>query len=960
MKVPCESSPEWCMTEDGFRSGYLAHYESIFALSNGYMGVRASLETNPLLGDPGFYVAGVYDKVYNYIHEIVNLPCWVGIGINVDGFPVDLRKGTMLEYRRTLDMKQGILFTHIIWRDAGMHTTRFELARLVHQDDKHVAMQWGTITPLDYSAKVGFTSSIDAWAVKYASPSGTVRLKDATPYDLGADGIGLSVVTCDSGIRVAVASCVSAAGMEGRQVCRADDRISESVTVPVKQGESLDFEKRVAVYTSRDGADPEAQVAESLKILSTQSLAAIIRRHVAAWAEIWKNADVIIEGDDRAQKALRFNIFHLASLVNPADTQVSLGAKGLHGNGYSGLVFWDTEIYMLPFYTHTNPAAARALLEYRHNFLEDARENANALGRKGAYYPWNSSITGREATWKGWQEHVGSDITYGIDWYARAAGDTAFLHGSGAEIVLETARYWQSRVEADPDKGFVITGLMGPDEIHGNIKNNSYTNQLVKWHLQYAVKLVDELRQAGKWDVLAARLGLVSADVEQWRHISDHIYLRFNSKLNIHEQFEGYMDLAEKEIDRAMSRMQYTGPVQHSFKPTKVAQQADTVLMYWMFAECFSPDVRRAGYRYYEPRCSHTSSLSRCIYSAMAAQVGMVDEAYRQFLLSAEADFEPGLEMESESGIHAACMGGTWLAVITGFGGAWMRGETLEFYPHLPPQWTRLTFPLAWRGVTLEVEITQNAMRLRTRSGSTLVRVCGEPQAIDANWTPWLPINQKPLVSPSGLGVIFDLDGVLVDTAEYHYQAWKQLADRIGVPFDRRRNEALRGVDRMNSLLLLLGNNAERFTAAEKESFCAEKNAEYVRIIERITPQHLLPGARELLENLRAAGIPVAVASSSKNACQVLERLGILPLLKAVVDGSEVAAAKPAPDLFFLAAQKLGIAPGACIVVEDAQAGVVAAHAGGMQCIGIGSLERVGKAEWVVGSVAEINLPMLH
>ncbi len=184
-------------------------------------------------------------------------------------------------------------------------------------------------------------------------------------------------------------------------------------------------------------------------------------------------------------------------------------------------------------------------------------------------------------------------------------------------------------------------------------------------------------------------------------------------------------------------------------------------------------------------------------------------------------------------------------------------------------------------------------------------------------------------------------------------------ADRIGVPFDRQRNEALRGVDRMNSLLLLLGENAERFTAAERESLCTEKNAEYVRIIERVTPQHLLPGARELLENLRASGIPVVVASSSKNARQVLERLGILPLLKAVVDGNDVAAAKPAPDLFLLAAQKLGIAPDACIVVEDAQAGVVAAHAGGMRCIGIGPLERVGKAECVVGSVAEINLPML-
>ena len=206
-----------------------------------------------------------------------------------------------------------------------------------------------------------------------------------------------------------------------------------------------------------------------------------------------------------------------------------------------------------------------------------------------------------------------------------------------------------------------------------------------------------------------------------------------------------------------------------------------------------------------------------------------------------------------------------------------------------------------------------------------------------------------------GIGVIFDLDGVLVDTAEFHYQAWQRLADRIGVPFNRQRNDALRGVDRMNSLLLLLGDHAGRFTAAEKAAFCTEKNAEYVRLIEHISPRDLLPGAAALLQALRSDGVPMAVASSSKNARPVLERLGIMPLLKAVVDGSEVAVAKPAPDLFLLAARRLGVAPGRCIVVEDAEAGVAAARAGGMHCIGIGTPDCVGAADAVVGSVAEIT-----
>jgi beta-phosphoglucomutase len=952
---------QWLVTEDNFRPGLLAHYESIFALSNGYMGVRASLETNPSLADPGFYIAGVFDKVEGFQHEIVNLPCWLGLGIHVDGFPVDMRKGETLEYRRSLDLLQGILFTHIVWRDAGGHTTRLELGRLVHQTDKHTALQWGTITPMDYSATIRISSPIDAWAVKYGSPHGAPRLCDIATRDLGAGGIAMAASTRATGLRVALATCLTAGEADARAVVQSDDRISETLSVPVRQGEPLRFEKRVSVFTSRDGNDPGERAQAALASLATRPLPELVAAHTAAWAEIWAGADIRIEGDERAQQALRFNIFHLASLANPDDDTVSIGARGLHGNGYCGVYFWDTEIYMLPFYVHTRPAAARALLRYRHRFIDDSRANARDLGYRGAFYPWNSSLTGREQTWRGWQEHVGSDITYGLDWYARATGDREFLHGPGAEIVFETARYWHSRVQFHPERGYEITSLTGPDEIHSGIANNFYTNFLARWNLARAAELAGELRQEGRWDSLAANLGLDDAEVAAWRQISERIHLPFDAARNLHEQFEGYFDLPERRIDRSISRMCYTGPIQHSFRPTKVAQQADTVLAYWMFQESIPAAVQLAGYRYYESRCSHTSSLSRCIYAAVAARAGLVEEAYRQFLLSAEADIAPGAEMESESGIHAACMGGTWLAAVTGFGGAWMRGDTLSFAPRLPGHWKRLAYAIAWRGTTLEVEVEPRGLRLRTRGGETEVIAAGGRHMIGPEWTPWLPVpcDKPENAGLTGLGILFDLDGVLVDTAEHHYQAWKELADRIAVPFDRTRNEELRGVARMDSLLLLLGDHGKRFTAAEKEAMCAEKNAGYVRRIGRIAPSDLLPGARELLESLREAGALLAVASSSRNAGTVLERLGILPLFHAVVDGNDVKAAKPAPDLFLLAAKRLGVAAERCVVVEDAEAGVAAARTAGMRCIGIGDRRRLRDANLVVPSVGAIPLDWL-
>lgn len=720
---PCSGS-EWLMEQSGFVSGHVPHYESIFTLANGYAGVRASLATNPGMGDPGFYVAGVYDRVHDFTHEIVNLPSWIGMGLNVNGFDVDLRKGEILDFWRGLDMRQGILYTRLTWRDAGMQTTRIETARLMHLADKHVALEWGTVTPVDYSASVQVSSVLDAWSVKYASASRAPRLTVSAVNDLGASGIGLEVVTRQSGIGVAMASQLQIRGGERRSVRADDDRIAESMVVKVGKGRAAAFERRVVFYTSRDTAKPAAAAAQELARVAATRLAVLIRRHTAAWKQVWGRADIRIDGDPQAQKALRFNVFHLASLGNPGDSLVSLGAKGLHGNGYGGLVFWDTEIYMLPFYTHTDPAAARALLQYRHHFLNDARENAKALGHTGAYYPWNSSITGRERPWRGWQEHVGSDIAYGVAWYLAATGDDAFLREAGAELILETARYWQSRVEFDKASGtYMIRGLMGPDEIHGGIDNNSYTNQLVRWHLRRALRAAEELQGGDTWKRLAAKLGITAADLAKWRDIAERMYLKFVPTLNLHEQFDGYLKLKEKAIDRSLSRMQYTGPVQHSFKPTKVAQQADTVLMYYMFAEEFPAGVRAAGYDYYEPRCSHTSSLSRCIFAAVAAQTGRVQEAYRHFLQSAENDFKAGTEMESESGVHAACMGGTWLAAITGFGGVWCREGVLTLNPRLPRQWTRMMFNLAWRGHTVSVEVFRKHVRLRVNTGRLMVRV---------------------------------------------------------------------------------------------------------------------------------------------------------------------------------------------------------------------------------------------
>jgi kojibiose phosphorylase len=715
------SDDSWLVNEDAFDPQRVAHYETLFTLANGYAGVRGSIETNPNLGTPGFYVAGVFDQVRDFEHEIVNLPCWLPIHANLDGFEFDLSKGKVLEYRRSLDMRQGLLFTTILWQNEIKWVFRWESVRLLHQVDKHVSLICGRITALTSGGNLQLSTSLDAWAVKHGSCSGGTRYGDIHTYDVEGIGIGVDVTTRKTGIKVAEATSLSVQGSSKRRVDADDDRIRESHSVPLQLNQPVYFEKRTAVYTSRDTDDPVAAAKAELQRVNEADTQQLVTSHTKAWEKLWQAADITIEGDPRAQQDIRFNIFHLMSLANPADDGVSLGAKGLHGNGYKGLVFWDTEVYLVPHFIYTDPAAARAMLQYRHHFLPDAVENARANGRQGAYYPWNSSLTGREASWPGWQEHVGSDIAYAVDQYVQSTCDSEFLIQYGAELIIATAQYWPSRVEFDAGKGYVIRDLTGPDEIHSNIDNNTFTNYLVKWHLNRALRAIDELRAVGAWGPLASKYGITDGDIEKWREIADGMYINFSSSHGFHEQFDGFFQLKQAEIDRDMTQMEYTGPVLHSFRPTQVSKQADTVLMHFLFPHDFSQDVTRRAYEYYEPRCAHTSTLSRGMHACVAARLGITDEAYQQFLLSAEVDTGP--MAECDTGIHAASLGGNWQAVVMGFAGFSIREGKPSFDPHLPGNWERLAFKLQWQGKTISVDARQGELRLKTHGGAVEVMV---------------------------------------------------------------------------------------------------------------------------------------------------------------------------------------------------------------------------------------------
>ncbi|MBS3762351.1 MAG: glycoside hydrolase family 65 protein [Planctomycetes bacterium] len=733
----CKPAPsEWLILEEKFEPFEIQHYETIFALANGYGGLRGSLPFNIDLGDPGFYVAGVYDLA-GHQYEIVNLPCWIGLNANIDGFDFNLRSGEILEYSRALDMKQGILWTNVLWRDDARRETRWESARLIHLARRHCGLVWGRLTAINYTGHTRLTSEIDGWKTKYGSSSETSHYAKMSVADMGQNGIFLSTVTAESEIEVACATqlCVESEAERSSRV--QEDKLSETMTFELPEGEPIGFEKRAAFYNSRDCAVVPEITKEELDAISGLTCGELVREHVDAWKRLWDDTDVIIEGDPRAQKAVRFNIFHLNSLGIDDDT-VSIGAKGLHGNGYKGLIFWDTEIYLFPFSLYTRPAVAQALLGYRCRFLPDARENAREMNMRGARFPWNTSIDAKERSYGGlgWQDHLQADIAYAVDRYQSAVNAPEFFANCGVPLVVEAARYWVDRAEWDEEKGaYVILNITGTDEIHTGIDNNALTNYLAAWNLRRAADAVDKREETGEAQDLRRQLNIEPREIELWREMADQFYVPFDDEKGIHEQFEGFFDLKDERPDGDMTQKMFTGPVLHSMKPTQLSKQADTVLLYYLFPDDFSEETCRKGFDYYEARSTHASSLSRSIYAALGARVGRLERAYDLFMRDAELDF--GEYAENDTGIHAASLGGTWQALVHGFGGFILREGVPAFDPSLPEQWDSLAFRIKFRGSRIFVRLTHETIELKTDGDQRDVTVGNRTRCVTNEWRTW-------------------------------------------------------------------------------------------------------------------------------------------------------------------------------------------------------------------------------
>jgi kojibiose phosphorylase len=520
-------------------------------------------------------------------------------------------------------------------------------------------------------------------------------------------------------------------------------------SIATRESESR-LERLVAVSPAAPGSELDGSDVEALKQAESKGFRELQRDHSDAWEERWRASDVVVEGDPAAQLSLRFALYHLISSGDPHSDLASIGARGLTGPGYNGHVFWDTDVFMLPFFLFTQPEVARRLIGYRFRALPAARSRARKLGYRGALYAWESADDGEDCTPQvvigldgtivpvltGLEEHhISADVAWAAWRYWEATRDQEFLVDTGAEIILETARFWASRARRGRDGRYHIAPVIGPDEYHESVRNNAFTNLLARWNLERGLEvgaLLDAL-DVKVWTALAERLDVRPSELDRWRAVAQGLVNRFDADTLLYEQFDGFFRL-ENIIAAEVAPRPFAADVvlgRERVHRSQVIKQADVVMLMHMLGDVFPRDVVLANYRYYEPRTSHGSSLSPAVHAVVAARAGLHEEALSYFRMTASIDLDDRMGNASQ-GIHMAAAAGLWQAAVFGFGGVRQEGDCLRIDPHLPDSWSALSFPFTWRGGALRLRVARSHMEIDLDSAIMVALGDGSPRRLAA------------------------------------------------------------------------------------------------------------------------------------------------------------------------------------------------------------------------------------
>ncbi|MDD5699432.1 MAG: glycosyl hydrolase family 65 protein [Victivallaceae bacterium] len=729
---------DWEIAESSYLPEENLYFESIFTLGNGYMAARGTPDEG-FGGDsiPGFYVAGVFDHYEDGLFELVSQPSLFSCRIFIDGNELSLRAGIVRNYSRSLNMKAGTLTRSFEWEFSGLKTF-VEMVRFISLDNVHLAAAKYKLKPLNYHGKIEIVSYLDKtvgnldWGKK-----GTFELSPARHYhfdiiDEGFSGSGefyLNTRTKTSGLETAQA--VSAFLYPENEIIpdfkriKNGSEIGNALSFTARKGREYCFEKKAAVFTSRDpGINcPREAARQLLTSLNGKSFDELLKNQVDAWSKKWAISDIRIAGNPDDQVAVRFNIFHLIQADAENDPLVSIGGRLPGSEVFNGGVFWDTDVFVLPFFIYTNPTAAKNLLLYRYNTLAKAREKAEKHWLKGAMYPWTAVYDGREqcAFWEyaNIEVHLNADIAYSVRHYYEISGDEKFLANEGLEILIETARFWESRFFYDKEADcYSLILVQGPDEYTGPVNNDTYTLIMAKLNLRAAIETIElcQNRHPAAWRMLKTKLAFDEKEIKAWDKIIRNAYSDYyDPKTKIYIQDEVFLKripIDPFSIKVPDKMLRFTMPSYDTLLRYQIVKQPSIILLMYLLADNFSLQEKLANWNYYEPKTIHDSSLSYNTHSIMASELGFKEKAYDYFLRTAYLDLNKS--RDTDLGLHSACIGGTWQAIINGFAGMRLRNGRLDFSPSVPETWQSFSFQISYRGKIFKFDIGKEMIKLRS------------------------------------------------------------------------------------------------------------------------------------------------------------------------------------------------------------------------------------------------------
>ena len=924
------------IVRNSFNKKAILNDESIFSCASGRLGVRGNFEEGSpkdLNSIRGTYLNGFCEtedihyneKLYGFPtskQTIVNLPDSQTIEITINNKKINCWDNNAKNFKRCLNMDDGTASREYVY-DTGKGKIKVSFIRFSSFNRPGLFVNRCIIKSINYNGLIHINSVLNGDVENYTNSS--------DPRVASGNGKMLKVLDCKNIGNKNTISKISAETIKSKR------KVNVFVINSISKGELTYIQNKLSLEASSDinvskdktiildkfsyyfepinKEDGEKYILKAYK----DGFTTLLKEQKQFMDKFWSSSKVVIDADDIKQEEIDFCLYEMLSAAG-RDGKTSIAAKGLSGEGYEGHYFWDCEIYIYPFFLATDNSCAKNLLLYRYSKLNDAKKHARIMGHKhGALYPWRT-IDGSECSSYfpsgSAQYHINGDIARAFIQYYSATNDDNFLPII-CEVLLETARLWVD-IGHYQDGKFKIDGVTGPDEYTCIVNNNYYTNAGAAYNLKYAYILINKLKKKKEYKTFVKKTHVNDKELSSFIEAANNIYYPFDEKLGIIKQDDSFLD--KKKIDlNTINKKEF--PLLLHYHPLflyrhQICKQADAVLADYLY-DGLNVTTSKRTFDYYEEITTHDSSLSKCIFGIMAARLGDLEKAKEYFIETLNTDLTDD-KGNTKDGLHIANMGGSYRMVLDGFAGLKLSDDKLSLFPMLPNGFNSYSFIITYKGIQISVKVNKDGIYIKTLNSKKGidVEIYGEKTKVNSS---------QKLIVRKCKAVIFDLDGVITDTAIYHYEAWKKMADELHIPFDEKKNEKFKGVSRKTCLELLLKWGNRKVSTKEFNKLLIRKNNYYKELLNNLTPNSILPGVIDTIKILKKNNIKIALFSVSKNTDMILEKLELQDAFDVKVTGNDIQNSKPHFEGYLLAADRLGVDPKLCVMVEDSNAGIVGA-----------------------------------